>query len=70
MVPARKVGWISEGIFQFDPIFEKMDEINSKKLRDSYFTYSYDDKIKMKIYSEIKPPLQSPITKQWQNAAQ
>ena len=66
MVPARKVGWISEGIFQF----EKMDEINSKKSRDSYFTYSYDDGIKMKIYSEIKPPLQSPITKQWQNAAQ
>ena len=77
MVPAPKGGWISEGIFQFDPILEKMGEItvplletSREKLRDSDFAYSYDDGIKMKIHSEIKPPLQSSITKQWQNAAQ
>ena len=39
-------------------------ETNREKLRDSDFAYSYDDGIKMKIHSEIKPSLQSPITKQ------
>ena len=49
MVPARKGGWISEGIFQFDPILEKMGEItvplletSREKLRNSDFAYSYD----------------------------
>ena len=53
MVPAHKGGWISESIFQFDPILEKMGEItvplletSREKLRDSDFAYSYDDGIK------------------------
>ena len=32
MIPARKGGWISEGIFQFDPILVKIGEITVPSL--------------------------------------